>query len=201
MSAKAYEKPDFWSKKAFSEGYPARSVYKLKEMDEKFSLFAPTARVLDLGAAPGSWTTYVLRKIREPGKVVAIDLSPLDKALVSPLLTFFQGDLCSPEIRKKVKAEGPFDAIICDAAPATTGNKTVDTARSSGLVEIALWYAETLLVPGGNFVVKIFQGGQERDHLVKMRELFTSARGFKPEACRTTSFETYLAGLGRKSFS
>lgn len=198
MSAKTYEKPDFWTKKAFSEGYPARSVYKLKEMDEKFSLFSPAARVLDLGAAPGSWSTYVLQQVSEPGKVVAIDLSPLDKALVSPILSFFQGDLCSADVRKKVQAEGPFDTIICDAAPATTGNKTVDTARSSGLVEIALWYAQTMLVTGGNFVVKIFQGGEEREHLQTMRQLFTTAKGFKPEACRTTSFETYLIGLKKK---
>lgn len=198
MSAKAYEKPDFWTKKAFSEGYPARSVYKLQEMDEKFSLFKPSARVLDLGAAPGSWTTYVLKQISEPGKVVAIDLSPLDKALVNPLLTFLQGDLCSAEIRKEAGKHGPFDTIICDAAPATTGNKTVDTARSSALVEIALWYAQTMLAHGGSFVVKIFQGGQEREHLQNMRELFTMAKGFKPVACRTTSFETYLVGINKK---
>lgn len=198
MAAKAYEKHDFWTTKAFSEGYPARSVYKLQEMDEKFSLFSKSARVLDLGAAPGSWTTYVLRHLNTSGRVVAIDLSPLDKAVENPALTFFQGDLCSPEIRKKAKEAGPYDVIICDAAPQTTGNRTVDTARSSGLVEIAIWYAESFLVPGGNFAVKIFQGGSEREHLQKMRSLFTTAKGFKPVACRSSSFETYLVGLGKK---
>ncbi|HNY23008.1 MAG TPA: RlmE family RNA methyltransferase, partial [Treponemataceae bacterium] len=88
--------------------------------------------------------------------------------------------------------------VICDAAPATTGNRTVDTARSSGLVELAIYYAEQMLLPGGNFVVKIFQGGDQQAFLKKLRELFTAAKGFKPEACRTESFETYLIGLGKK---
>ncbi|MBN1617663.1 MAG: RlmE family RNA methyltransferase [Spirochaetales bacterium] len=198
MSSNSYEKPDFWSKKAFSEGYPARSVYKLKEMDEKFALIKPNTRVLDLGAAPGSWTTYVLRVLAGSGHLTAIDLSPLAKDVKGDNLSFFQGDLYSPAIRKEALDRGPYNLVICDAAPATTGNRTVDTARSSGLVELAIYYAETMLVSGGNFVVKIFQGGGEQAHLLAMRKLFTSARGFKPEACRSGSFETYLIGLGKK---
>ena len=198
MSASSYEKPDFWSKKAFSEGYPARSVYKLKEMDEKFGLIKKSSRVLDLGAAPGSWTTFVLRALDGNGHVTAIDLSPLSKDVKGPNLSFFQGDLYAANIREEALKLGPYDLVICDAAPATTGNRTVDTARSSGLVELAIFYAEQMLLKGGNFVVKIFQGGSEQEHLKKMRTLFTSARGFKPEACRTESFETYLIGLGKK---
>jgi 23S rRNA (uridine2552-2'-O)-methyltransferase len=198
MPASSYEKPDFWSKKAFSEGYPARSVYKLKEMDEKFGLLRKSSRVLDLGAAPGSWTTFVLRFLDGAGHVTSIDLSPLSKDVKGDNLSFFQGDLYSPAIRDEAKKLGPYDLVICDAAPATTGNRTVDTARSSGLVELAIYYAEQMLLPGGNFVVKIFQGGDQQAFLKKMRELFTSARGFKPEACRTESFETYLVGLGKK---
>ena len=198
MPADSYEKPDFWSRKAFSEGYPARSVYKLKEMDEKFGLIHKSSRVLDLGAAPGSWTTFVLRALEGNGHVTAIDLSPLAKDVKGENLSFFQGDLYAPEIRDAAKKLGPYNLVICDAAPATTGNRTVDTARSSGLVELAIFYAEEMLVTGGNFVVKIFQGGEQQQHLKKLRELFASARGFKPEACRTESFETYLVGLGKK---
>jgi 23S rRNA (uridine2552-2'-O)-methyltransferase len=198
MSASSYDKPDFWSKKAFSEGYPARSVYKLKEMDEKFHLIKKNTRVLDLGAAPGSWTTFVLRALDGNGHVTAIDLSPLAKDVKGPNLSFFQGDLYAANIREEAIKLGPYDLVICDAAPATTGNRTVDTARSSGLVELAIFYAEQMLLKGGNFVVKIFQGGSEQEHLKKMRTIFTSARGFKPEACRTESFETYLIGLGKK---
>jgi 23S rRNA (uridine2552-2'-O)-methyltransferase len=198
MASNSYEKPDFWSKKAFSEGYPARSVYKLKEMDEKFGLIKKSYRVLDLGAAPGSWTTFVLRALDGNGHVTAIDLSPLSKDVKATNLSFFQGDLYAEGIRNEAKKLGPYDLVICDAAPATTGNRTVDTARSSGLVELAIFYAEEMLLPGGNFVVKIFQGGDQQEHLKKLRTLFASARGFKPEACRTESFETYLVGLGKK---
>lgn len=97
-----------------------------------------------------------------------------------------------------VKAHGPYRSVICDAAPATTGNKTVDTARSAALVETALYYAETQLEAHGSVVVKIFQGGAEQQYLKHIRSLFKTARAFKPEACRSSSFETYLIGLDFK---
>jgi 23S rRNA (uridine2552-2'-O)-methyltransferase len=198
MAANSYDKPDFWSKKAFSEGYPARSVYKLKEMDEKFGLLKKGFRVLDLGAAPGSWTVFVLRALDGSGHVTSIDLSPLAKDVKGDNLSFFQGDLYAPAIRKSALELGPYNLVICDAAPATTGNRTVDTTRSEGLVELAVFYAEQMLLPGGNFVVKVFQGGGEQELLKKMRAVFKTARGFKPEACRNESFETYLIGIGKK---
>jgi len=101
-------------------------------------------------------------------------------------------------VRIQARNLGPYDSVICDAAPPTSGNRTVDTARSTGLVELAIYYAQTMLKPGGNFVAKIFQGGDQQQLLKSMRQIFTSARGFKPEACRTESFETYLVGLNKK---
>ncbi|MBQ4377864.1 MAG: RlmE family RNA methyltransferase [Treponema sp.] len=196
--ANSYEKPDFWSRKAFSEGYPARSVYKLQEIDQKFGMIKMNYKVLDLGAAPGSWTTFLLRQMEGSGKVVSCDLNPLSKDVKGENLVFIQGDLQQKEIFDKIKAEGPFDLVVCDAAPLTTGNKVVDTTRSSGLVKMAIWYAETMLKTGGNFAVKIFQNGNQQELLKKMREVFTSAKGFKPQACRSESFETYLIGLGKK---
>lgn len=198
MATNSYEKPDYWSRKAFSEGYPARSVYKLKELDEKFGLLKKNYKVLDLGAAPGSWTVFVLRTLDGTGHITSIDLKPLAKSVVGSNLEFIQGDLYDQEVRDRAMALGPYDSVICDAAPPTTGNRTVDTARSTGLVELAIFYAQTMLKPGGNFAVKIFQGGDQQALLKSMREIFTSARGFKPEACRTESFETYLVGLGKK---
>lgn len=198
MATNSYEKPDYWSRKAFSEGYPARSVYKLKELDEKFGLLKKNYKVLDLGAAPGSWTVFVLRTLDGTGHVTSIDLKPLAKSVVGSNLEFIQGDLYDQEVRDRAMALGPYDSVICDAAPPTTGNRTVDTARSTGLVELAIFYAQTMLKPGGNFAVKIFQGGDQQALLKSMREIFTSARGFKPEACRTESFETYLVGLGKR---
>lgn len=194
----SYEKPDFWSRKAFSEGYPARSVYKLQEIDNKFGMLKKNYRVLDLGAAPGSWTTFALRTLDGTGYVTSIDINPLSKDVKSDFLTFIQGDMYDKEVRKQALDLGPYDSVICDAAPPTTGNKVVDTARSSGLVELAIFYAEEMLKPGGNFVVKIFQGGDQQAFLKKLREVFVSAKGFKPEACRTESFETYLVGINKK---
>ncbi len=198
MPSNSYKKPDFWSKKAFAQGYPARSVWKLEEMDRKFLLFKDGVSVLDLGAAPGSWTMYALEHCGKSGRVVSVDLSPLAGAVNSERLCFFQGDLYSPEIRREVKIRGPYSLVICDAAPATTGNRTVDSLRSEGLAELALSYGEEMLDKGGNFAVKIFQGGGERNLLAKMKGLFVSARAFKPEACRRESFETYLVGLNFK---
>ncbi len=194
----SYSKPDFWSQKAFREGYPARSVYKLAEIDQKFSLLKKSKIVLDLGAAPGSWTTWLLRNIDSTGKVVSCDLNPLSKSVKDDKLFFVQGDLTDKEIYEKIKSMGPFDLVVCDAAPLTTGNRLVDTARSKGLVEMAIWYAEAMLKSGGNFCVKIFQNGDQQKLLQKMRSVFSQARGFKPEACRTESFETYLIGLNKK---
>ena len=88
--------------------------------------------------------------------------------------------------------------MVCDAAPKTTGNRIVDTASSEQLVEMAIWYAQAMLKPGSNFVVKIFQNGDQQRLLKTMREIFTTAKGFKPEACRQESFETYLIGLNKK---
>ena len=197
----SYEKPDFWSRKAFSEGYPARSVYKLKEIDEKFGMIKKGYTVLDLGAAPGSWTVFLLRTLNslgEGGKVVSCDLNPLSKSVKAENLVFIQGDLGQNEIVERIKGEGPFDLVVCDAAPLTTGNRVVDTARSQGLVKMAIWYAQTMLRPGGNFAVKIFQNGDQQALLKSMGEIFASAKGFKPVACRSESFETYLIGINKK---
>ena len=146
----SYEKPDFWSRKAFSEGYPARSVYKLQEIDQKFGMIKKNYKVLDLGAAPGSWTTFLLRAMEGSGKVVSCDLNPLSKSVKGDNLVFIQGDLQQKEIFDQIKAEGPFDLVVCDAAPLTTGNRVVDTARSQGLVKMAIWYAETMLTESGH---------------------------------------------------
>ena len=198
MPANSYEKPDFWSPKAFSKGYPARSVYKLKEIDEKFGMIKKNYTVLDLGSAPGSWTTFLLRKMEGTGKVVSCDLNPLAKSVKGDNLVFIQGDLNAPEILNQIKAQGPYDLVVCDAAPKTTGNRTVDTARSEQLVEMAVWYAQQMLKTGGNFAVKIFQNGDQQKILKSMREIFTTAKGFKPEACRAESFETYLIGVNKR---
>jgi 23S rRNA (uridine2552-2'-O)-methyltransferase len=214
-----YEKPDTWSLRAQKEGYPARSVYKLKEMDEKFRLIPPRGgarngtpegvptgkgfRALDLGAAPVSWSLYTLRTLAGAGFLAAADLSPLsrrhDRGLFEGGNFFFvQGDITAPEIRQNLLEQGPYRLVMCDAAPLTTGSRQVDTLRSLELAETALGYAEAALERGGNFVVKVFQGGDAAALLAAIRGLFDSGRAFKPIACRSGSFEVYYLGLGRK---
>jgi len=201
-----YEKPDFWSIKAQKENYPARSVYKLKEVDEKFGFFksAPrinkNLRVLDLGAAPGSWSLYVLRRLHGALFLAAADILPLSGQLdqfKGDNFRFIQGDFTGDAIRKELTEMGPYSAIISDAAPATTGSRTVDTQRSAALTEEAFSYAERCLAPGGNLAVKVFQGDDTAELLKRLKERFKSAKSFKPAACRSGSFETYFLGLGK----
>jgi 23S rRNA (uridine2552-2'-O)-methyltransferase len=206
-----YDKPDFWALKAQKEGYPARSVYKLQELDEKFSLLPkggsggtfPPFRVLDLGAAPGSWSLYLLRTLGDRGFIAATDLSPLsrryDKGLFDRDNFFFiQGDITAGDTRNALLDRGPYRLLLCDIAPATTGSRQVDTLRSLGLAETALDYAAATLAQGGNMAVKVFQGGDTASLLKRIRELFKRGNSFKPRSCRRESFETYYVGLDKK---
>jgi len=209
-----YKKPDYWQQKARKEGYPARSVYKLKEIDEKYGLFtnrlSGAFRVLDIGAAPGSWSLYVLRKtelIKKGGALVSVDLSPLsselcreyDKGLFeSGNFFFIQGDITEARTRKTILSKGPYQAIISDAAPSTTGSRTVDSARSLELAAAAVDYAEKALEAGGMLALKVFQGGDSAALLKRMKTLFETAKSFKPQSCRGESVETYFIGKKKK---
>jgi 23S rRNA (uridine2552-2'-O)-methyltransferase len=208
----SYKKPDFWSLKAQKEGYPARSVYKLKEMNEKFGLFPSFHRscrkndaeypfkVLDLGAAPGSWSLYTLRLMDGQGFLLAADLSPLSRQGLfnGENFRFVQGDITETQTSDTILSQGPFHLVMSDAAPGTTGNRSVDTLRSLVLAEATLEYAEAALVKGGNLVVKIFQGGDTPNLLKRIREGFVTGKSFKPQACRRESFEIYYLGLHKK---
>jgi len=191
-----YEKPDFWAVKARKEGYPARSVYKLMEIDRKFRRLKQGARILDIGAAPGSWSLWALRRLEGKGFVAAVDLRDLALDAAHGNFLFVRGDLYDPAVRSRLLAAGPFGLVLSDAAPATTGNRLVDQSASEGIVEAVIDYAEASLSPGGALVAKIFQGGAEAALLKRLRERFAQAKGFKPEACRSESFETYLVATG-----
>ena len=189
---------DSYTLKARKEGYPARSVYKLEEIQQSHKIIRPGDTVLDVGAAPGSWTLYTHRKlIKGRGVIVAVDLNPLGLNPVPPTVISYTGDAFSPEIRKQLISHGPYDVIISDAAPMTTGIRTVDTSRSEWLSEQVLALAEEQLKVHGNLVIKIYQGGGEREILARMREVFTKAKAFKPKASRSDSFELFLIGLDR----
>lgn len=199
MANSRRDKADSYTQRAHKEGYPARSVYKLEEINASHHLIKPGDSVLDVGAAPGSWTLYTHRElIKGKGKIVAVDLNPLNLNPVPPTITAFVGDAFSKEIRAKLIENGPYDAIISDAAPMTTGNRTVDTTRSEWLSEQVVILAKEQLKEHGNLVIKIFQGGGQVEILKSMREMFVKAKAFKPKACRDDSFEIYLVGLDKK---
>ena len=189
---------DHYTLRAHKEGYPARSVYKLEEINEKNQIIKVGDTVLDVGAAPGSWTLYTHRQlIKGKGLIVAVDLNPLELNAIAHTVISYTGDAFSPEIREKLISHGPYDAIISDAAPKTTGVRTVDTSRSEYIGEQILLLAEEHLKRGGNLVFKLFQGGGEQELLTKMRSLFAKAKILKPKASRQDSFEIFLIGLER----
>lgn len=184
---------DSYTLRARKEGYPARSIYKLEEIQDKFKIMKSNSRVLDVGASPGSWTLYLHRNIvGKNGSIVAIDLNPLGLEQIPSNVFFIQGDAFSKENREKLVDLGPYDTIVSDAAPMTTGNRSVDTSRSEWLCEQVFYLALEQLKLGGNLVVKIFQGGGSQTLMKEMRNYFEKVRAFKPKACRKDSFETYM---------
>ncbi len=200
MATSRRDKADSYTLRARREGYPARSVYKLEEINASHHLIKPGDSVLDVGAAPGSWTLFTHRELlKGNGKIVSVDLNPLNLNPVPPTVTAIVGDAFSKENRNKLIELGPYDAIISDAAPMTTGNRTVDTTRSEWLAEQVVLLAGEQLKEHGNLVIKIFQGGGQVEILKMMRQMFQKAKPFKPKACRDDSFEIYLVGLDRKA--
>lgn len=199
MAKSRRDTADSYTLRAHKEGYPARSVYKLEEIQQQFKLIKPGDTVLDVGAAPGSWTLFTNNVLlKGKGTIITVDLNPLNINPIPHTVTSYVGDAFSKEIKPKLIEHGPYDAIISDAAPMTTGNRGVDTARSEYLAEQVILLASEHLKTGGNLAVKLFQGGGEQELMKTMRSLFTRAKIVKPKACRDDSFEVYLVGVGKK---
>lgn len=190
---------DHYFLKAKQEQYPARSVYKLKEIDKRFRIFKKGMRVLDLGAAPGSWSLGAAEKIGPEGFVLGVDLKETDTAF-PPQVRFMLGDVFdrSEAFNALLTEKGPFNVVLSDMAPATTGHKGTDQARSAALCEEALALAVEVLVPGGHFVVKVFMGPDTQALAAAMRERFAVVRAFKPASSRSESKEIFYLGLGFK---
>jgi 23S rRNA (uridine2552-2'-O)-methyltransferase len=187
---------DAFGHRAKREGYPARSVYKLEEIDKRVRLLRRGLRVLDLGAAPGSWTLYAAQRVGLEGKVVAIDLSPIEVSLPNNVRTIV-GDINAID-DDATEALGDFDLVISDLAPHTSGQRHADQFHSYELFMLALGIAERHLIANGNFVAKIFQGPEFEAGRKAMHGKFTKVRVIKPEASRMESYEVFLVGLGHK---
>jgi 23S rRNA (uridine2552-2'-O)-methyltransferase len=187
---------DHYFRKAKEENYPARSVYKLRELDEKFRLLKPGMRVLDLGAAPGSWSIGAAEKVGSNGLVLACDIRTTD-TVFPPQVIFMREDVFNRSVSFESRLEelGPFDAVLSDMAPLTTGARVTDQARSLELATEAFVLARLFLRRGGVFVVKIFMGPDIQELLIPMRQAFTSVKSFKPRSSRAESKETFFVGL------
>ncbi len=188
---------DHYTRRARKQRYPARSVFKLKEIQKKYGLIRPGQRVLDLGCAPGSWLLYAAEVVGPEGQVVGLDLEPVDISL-PPQAKALTGDINALDDRLRSALGNGFHAVLSDMAPATTGHKAVDAARSFQLCEMALHTARQVLLPGGGFVCKIFQGGDFNDFRAQLQRCFDSCRIFKPRSSRKASREIYIIGLGKR---
>src|SRR5882724_11613797 len=180
-----YAKPDRFTREAKERGFPARSVFKLESIDRKVGLFRKGQRVLDLGAAPGSWSLYAAQRIGPEGKLLAIDLSPLAKALPSQAI-YRTGDALALD-SSDLALFAPYDVVLSDMAPSTTGTREADQARSFELYMRALEVAAALLRPRGKFVGKIFMGPDFPEAKKRTKTLFETERTIRPEGTRDSS--------------
>ena len=189
---------DPYVQRAKAEGYRSRAAYKLLELDKKDRLLLPGQLVVELGAAPGSWSQVVVAKLGTKGRVVAVDLLPME-----PLagVHFVQGDFREQEVLDALLlALGgrKADLVISDLAPNISGIGVSDQARSMYLCELALEFARQCLAPGGSLLIKVFQGAGFTEFLAAMRMAFAKVGSRKPEASRGRSSEMYLLGKGLK---
>jgi len=185
---------DHYSQQAKKERFPARSIYKLEEIQKKHRLIKKGDRVLDLGCAPGSWLLYAAKLTGPKGRVIGVDLKPVSIQVPSHI-KIMTADVFALDIES---LEKNFNLVLSDMAPATTGHKSVDAARSYTLCEIALNIAQSILLPGGSFVCKIFQGPDFELFLDAVRAGFKRLKIFKPQSSRKASKEIYVIGLGFK---
>ena len=188
---------DHYSERARKERYPARSVYKLKEAQKKYGLIRKGDRVLDLGCSPGSWLLYAAELIGNRGEVLGIDQNAVTISLPARVKTFTADILTidGPWI-ENATLRNHFNVVLSDMAPATTGNKAVDSARSYRLCEAALNIAQMVLVPGGSFFCKIFQGDEFKRFSDSVRSRFKGHKIFKPQSSRKQSKEIFILGMG-----
>ncbi len=178
---------------AKQQGWRSRAAFKLLELDDRFHVLRPDARVIDLGAAPGGWTQVAMH--RGVGAVVGVDLLPMDPV---PGATTLVGDFNDPAMPARLTEAlgGKADLVLSDMAPNTTGHAATDHLRIMALAELAVAFAREILAPDGAFIAKVFQGGSERGMLDALKRDFTSVKHAKPPASRKESSELYVVAMG-----
>ena len=190
-----YDRKDKFYQKAKKEGFVARSAYKLMEMDKRWGILKPKARIVDLGCAPGGWLQVAEKKGVQ--KLVGIDLLPLQYK-PGKGVTFIQGDFLDPANQQKVKTAlaGEADWVLSDLSPNLTGIKFADIGQSLELSKAVLAFAQSILKNGGGLVLKIFPGEEMGQFRKELAALFQKNSTFVPEATRNTSNEIYLVSVG-----
>lgn len=189
---------DPYVQKARKSGFRARAAFKLEEIDKKYRLLRPGQKVIDLGAAPGSWSQYAVGKIGAGGLLVMVDLLPFEAVEGACLL---QGDFTDAATRARIEAlsEGAqFDLVLSDMAPNISGIALQDQARYERLLESVLAFCDTALRPGGNLLTKFFEGESAQLIRERMKARFSQLKTIKPDASRSQSKELYLLALNRK---
>lgn len=196
----AYNPKDHYFKKAKQNNFAARSVFKLEEIDQKFKIIKPQQMILDLGASPGSWSQYCSQKIGPEGRILGVDLKPVTVRLSNAI--FIQADLRDLNLENIFKEHGfnsPFDLVISDMAPNTTGIRMTDQARSFDLCQLAFDISRLFLKKNGHFVCKLFHSAD----FTKLKDLikndFQQFHAVKPDSTRKISKEIFLVGLKKKN--
>jgi 23S rRNA (uridine2552-2'-O)-methyltransferase len=187
---------DPYVKKAQQEGWRSRAIYKLIEIDERDKLLKPGMTVVDLGAAPGGWSEYAARKVGDKGRVIAMDLLPMD-AIAG--VEFIQGDFHEKAVYERllqVIGERPVDLVMSDMAPNMSGMKAVDQPRAMYLAELSLELAQKVLKPGGDMLIKAFTGEGLDEFKREIQQHFRKLIVRKPKASRPRSPEIYLLARG-----
>ena len=189
---------DAWVQKARDQGYRSRAVFKLEEIQRKDRIFKPGQFVLDLGAAPGGWSEYASQAVGDRGRVIALDLLPMEPIAG---VEFVQGDFTEQQTLDELLeliGDRRFDLVLSDMAPNLSGMQSVDQPKSMYLAELALEMAREFLVPNGVFVVKLFQGEGFEELVTSLRMSFKSVKFRKPDASRSRSSEIYAVCGGLK---
>ena len=184
------QRRDIYVRQSKIDGYRARSAYKLMEIDEKFSIFKGGLSVVDIGAAPGSWSQYAEKKIKN-GKLISIDLKkmePLGKSVQ------IQGDFTEDKIKNEIlkSAEGKINIVMSDMAVNTTGIKNIDAIQTGELCMEAMIFSKDILLQEGSFISKMFMGGSFNEIVAKGKEIFKEVKVFKPKSSRKVSKESFI---------
>jgi len=181
--------------RAKREGFRSRAAYKLAEIDDKYRLLKPGARVVDLGAAPGGWSEIAARRVGAGGRVLAIDILDMKPIAEVEFLKLDFLDATAPQ-RLKDLLGGQADLVLSDMAANATGHRQTDHIRIMALAEAAAHFAREVLAPGGSFLCKVLQGGTEAALLAELKRDFASVKHVKPPASRSDSAELYLLARG-----